>query len=306
MDITGTRWHIQDEIIEFPPIHIVYKLFYGTAYHWPTPNYSLEQFDFTHLPWVDMDEVVWPILQASMQFNMVKDLSPSAAAARQAHHDLPDTLSIAKTIIMEYRRRYSVVDMLLAYGYTAVGRCRFRRPGGRSGSLLVSDDHEIAVAFSSSDPLNQHLNALGKNFHDSFGIYTVIEHAGDVKAALASVAHDFGIAYHRSDYSDHRPHDLHTAGEGEVAFYAGDSENEAVFMVDDQDSAAVLRNQGCAALYVPLGTEDVGGWTAKAIQDAGHEVRSAVRVLLAKADNAPLIEAQERIRIDIFLRDNLP
>ncbi len=41
-------------------------------------------------------------------------------------------------------------------------------------------------------------------------------------------------------------------------------------------------------------------------QDAGHEVRSAVRVLLAKADNAPLIEAQERIRIDIFLRDNLP
>ncbi|MBI3671921.1 MAG: LacI family DNA-binding transcriptional regulator [Rhizobiales bacterium] len=41
-------------------------------------------------------------------------------------------------------------------------------------------------------------------------------------------------------------------------------------------------------------------------QDAGHEVRSAVRVLLAKADNVPLIESQERIRIDIFVRDNLP
>jgi LacI family transcriptional regulator len=41
-------------------------------------------------------------------------------------------------------------------------------------------------------------------------------------------------------------------------------------------------------------------------QDAGHEVRSAVRVLMAKADNMPLIEAQERIRIDIFMRDNLP
>ncbi len=41
-------------------------------------------------------------------------------------------------------------------------------------------------------------------------------------------------------------------------------------------------------------------------QDAGHEIRSAVRVLMAKADNAPLIAAQERIRIDIFLRDNLP
>jgi LacI family transcriptional regulator len=41
-------------------------------------------------------------------------------------------------------------------------------------------------------------------------------------------------------------------------------------------------------------------------QDAGHEVRSAVRVLIAKADHAPLVEAQERIRIDIFMRDNLP
>lgn len=41
-------------------------------------------------------------------------------------------------------------------------------------------------------------------------------------------------------------------------------------------------------------------------QDPGHEVRSAVRVLLAKADKAPLIESQERIRIDIFMRDNLP
>ena len=41
-------------------------------------------------------------------------------------------------------------------------------------------------------------------------------------------------------------------------------------------------------------------------QDAGHEVRSAVRVLMAKADKLPLIESQERIRIDIFMRDNLP
>lgn len=41
-------------------------------------------------------------------------------------------------------------------------------------------------------------------------------------------------------------------------------------------------------------------------QDAGHEVRSAIRVLKAKADGLPLLAAQERIRIDIFLKDNLP
>jgi LacI family transcriptional regulator len=41
-------------------------------------------------------------------------------------------------------------------------------------------------------------------------------------------------------------------------------------------------------------------------QDPGHEVRSAIRVLKAKADGLPVIDAQERIRIDIFLKDNLP
>jgi LacI family transcriptional regulator len=41
-------------------------------------------------------------------------------------------------------------------------------------------------------------------------------------------------------------------------------------------------------------------------QNAGHEVRSAVRVLMAKADKAPLIDSMEKIRIDIFVRDNLP
>lgn len=41
-------------------------------------------------------------------------------------------------------------------------------------------------------------------------------------------------------------------------------------------------------------------------QDAGHEVRSAIRVLKARADGQAVILAQERIRIDIFLKDNLP
>lgn len=41
-------------------------------------------------------------------------------------------------------------------------------------------------------------------------------------------------------------------------------------------------------------------------QDAGHEVRSAIRVLMSKADKAPIVEQMERIRIDIYVRDNIP
>ncbi|HEY0123013.1 MAG TPA: LacI family DNA-binding transcriptional regulator [Rhizobium sp.] len=41
-------------------------------------------------------------------------------------------------------------------------------------------------------------------------------------------------------------------------------------------------------------------------QDAGHEVRSAIRVLKATADGQDFIAGQERIRLDIFVKDNLP
>lgn len=41
-------------------------------------------------------------------------------------------------------------------------------------------------------------------------------------------------------------------------------------------------------------------------QNVGHLVRSALRVLRAKCDGVPIFEAQERIRIDIVLKENLP
>lgn len=41
-------------------------------------------------------------------------------------------------------------------------------------------------------------------------------------------------------------------------------------------------------------------------QDAGHETRSAIRILKARIDDTPVIEGQEHIRIEIYLRDNLP
>lgn len=42
------------------------------------------------------------------------------------------------------------------------------------------------------------------------------------------------------------------------------------------------------------------------VQDPSHEVRSAVRTLKALAGNASINESQERIRIEIYVRDNLP
>ncbi len=49
-----------------------------------------------------------------------------------------------------------------------------------------------------------------------------------------------------------------------------------------------------------------GEFDAVIAQNVGHLVRSALRVLRARTDGAPIFEAQERIRIDIVIRENLP
>lgn len=49
-----------------------------------------------------------------------------------------------------------------------------------------------------------------------------------------------------------------------------------------------------------------GTVTAVITQNLGHLARSTLRVLRAKADNQPLDEGQEQIRIEIVLRENLP
>ena len=41
-------------------------------------------------------------------------------------------------------------------------------------------------------------------------------------------------------------------------------------------------------------------------QDPGHEARSATRLLMAEREGIPIYPGQERIRIDIFLRENVP
>ena len=41
-------------------------------------------------------------------------------------------------------------------------------------------------------------------------------------------------------------------------------------------------------------------------QIVGHVVRSALRVLRSKSDGMEIVHSQERIRIDIVMKENLP
>lgn len=58
----------------------------------------------------------------------------------------------------------------------------------------------------------------------------------------------------------------------------------------------------------PLSRDALGRGLFDAVisQDSGHLVRSAVRIMRANSDSAPINMAQERIRIDVYLKENLP
>ncbi|GFE49283.1 LacI family transcriptional regulator [Roseobacter cerasinus] len=58
----------------------------------------------------------------------------------------------------------------------------------------------------------------------------------------------------------------------------------------------------------PLSRDALGRGLFDAVisQDSGHLVRSAIRIMRANSDNAPINLGQERIRIDVYLKENLP
>lgn len=79
--------------------------------------------------------------------------------------------------------------------------------------------------------------------------------------------------------------------------------------------SAALRASGRAREVVfvaheltPQARRDLLDGTMDAVinQDAGHEIRSALRIALAHLDRDTVMADQERIRIDIYVKDNLP
>lgn len=69
------------------------------------------------------------------------------------------------------------------------------------------------------------------------------------------------------------------------------------------DDLVVIAHELTSASRVALQS---GLFDAIISQDSGHLVRSAVRLLKATADSSPFDQTQERIRIDIYLKENMP
>ncbi|MDK4732433.1 LacI family DNA-binding transcriptional regulator [Rhizobium sp. CNPSo 3490] len=181
------------------------------------------------------------------------------------------------------RHHYAGVDNIAA-GRTAarlLGRFLGPRKGKiavLAGSMLVRDHRERLEGFTS---------VMGEEFPD-LAILPVLEGRDDPEIAHMLVAEALGNADIIGVYS------LGAGNRGLIRALKEKAVDRTLTVIAHEltahTRAALIDNTIDAILN----------------QNAGHEVRSAIRVLKAKADGLAVIEAQERIRLDIFLKDNLP
>ncbi|CAN7340081.1 LacI family DNA-binding transcriptional regulator [Pararhizobium sp. LjRoot238] len=206
------------------------------------------------------------------------------AAVNRLRADRIPVVTLVSDLAGSARDHFAGVDNVAA-GRTAaslMGRFLGRRPGPvavLAGSMLVRDHRERLDGFRA---------VMDKDFPGHM-LLPVIEGQDDpvlteqlVSAALAAAPGTIGI------YS------LGAGNRGLIAALKQRKNAPRVCVI-----AHELTRHTRAAL-------NEGLIDAVLNQDAGHEVRSAVRVLKAKADGVAVIGAQERIYIDIFLKDNLP
>ncbi|MGO7371066.1 LacI family DNA-binding transcriptional regulator [Rhizobium ruizarguesonis] len=205
-----------------------------------------------------------------------------AAVDRLVRERFP-IVTLVSDLTGSLRHHYAGVDNIAA-GRTAarlLGRFLGPRKGEiavLAGSMLVRDHRERLAGFTA---------VIAEEFPD-LAILPVLEGRDDPEVAHRLVADALGNAGIIGVYS------LGAGNRGLIRALKEKAVDRVLTVIAHEltahTRAALIDNTIDAILN----------------QDAGHEVRSAIRVLKAKADGLAVIEAQERIRLDIFLKDNLP
>lgn len=247
------------------------------------------QIDITEVPAFDPDALVSALDNAlAQQPDGVAFVAVDAPQVRAAAARLADAGIAVVTLVSDLgaagRHHYAGIDNIAA-GRTAanlMGRFLGKVDGlvgVLAGSMLVRDHRERLEGF---------LSVLSEDF-PQVAILPVIEARDD--PALAETSIRDALRRHAG------LNGIYSLGAGNRGMI------RALRDVDPPKRPVVIAHELTASTRAALVD---GVIDAVLNQDAGHEVRSAIRVLKGKADGLPVLAAQERIRIDIFLKDNLP
>ncbi|WP_370399690.1 LacI family DNA-binding transcriptional regulator [Sulfitobacter sp. JB4-11] len=192
-------------------------------------------------------------------------------------------VSLVADIPSSERDHYIGVDNIAA-GRTA-GQLLGRFLGGRSGKILVMTGSMLA-----RDHLERRLGfdeVMARDFPD-LEVLASLEGRDD--PALIARLLPQTLARHS----------------GIIGIYSSAAGNEGLLEFFNTHQPAI-KPVVIAHELTPLSRHALseGFFDAVISQDSGHLVRSAVRIMRAKSDRTPINTAQERIRIDVYLKENM-
>lgn len=209
------------------------------------------------------------------------DLAVAAAIDAAVQGGAP-VVTLVSDVPGSARHRYVGIDNRAAGRVAATLVGRFAAdPAGKVLVVLGSSslrDHR--------DRLDGFRTALAHDF-PGMEIAAVVEGEDDIERTRTAVA--------RALDGEVPPSAVYSAGAGATGLAAA---------LGVLDRKPVVIGHELTAETRPL--LEAGFLDALIVQDPGHEARSAVRILMAALTGTSLNENQERIRIEVLFRDNLP
>jgi hypothetical protein len=121
-------------------------------------------------------------------------LDAARTLALDEAHPASTASAAGADIIGSFNRSHTIEQILEQAGYALERPGRYIRPGGERGSVVIVDGHSIH--YNPSDPLYSEAPG-GKHHRQSpFSAWCLLEHRGDVKAAVRAAARELNAASH--------------------------------------------------------------------------------------------------------------
>ncbi|HUN92133.1 MAG TPA: LacI family DNA-binding transcriptional regulator [Burkholderiaceae bacterium] len=240
------------------------------------------------------------LLECGRSHDAVIVMGNDHPVVREAIDEIVDQGTVVVTLVSDVpasrRQRFVGIDNVAAGRTAATLLGRFLCPRSRPAPPRDADAPRLPVAIvAGSLSLRDHAERC-------FGFGQVIGTEYPTLQLLPPIE-----AFDDSERSEALTEALLERTPGIVGVYSAGAGNRGI--------AAALRQRERAGRIVYIAHELTpfarrflldGVIDAVISQDAGHEIRSACRIALALLRDEAVLTDQERIRIDVFLKDNLP
>ena len=150
--------------------------------------YRLLSGDLSAIPLIGDDE-------ALALFDAARALAPVVEHPTSANGGGRGAAERGGDVIGAFNRAHTITEILETHGYQPFSHNRYVRPGGRRDSVAIIGDR--SVHYNTADALYSEAPGGGYHSHSPFGAWCLLEHGGDVKAAVRAAAQQLGLSQQR-------------------------------------------------------------------------------------------------------------